>query len=98
MTKGVFMNQQTQSNNQNTSNDEAEEVKLADSLKLALLAGLFSLVGDVLGIYAAKLAIDETIQEQISQQKTNKEQEEQMQLLQKQIKELQKQIEILNKR
>ncbi|HEK9103999.1 TPA: hypothetical protein SUB30_005562 [Bacillus pseudomycoides] len=92
------MNQQTQSNNQNTSNDEAEEVKLADSLKLALLAGLFSLVGDVLGIYAAKLAIDETIQEQISQQKTNKEQEEQMQLLQKQIKELQKQIEILNKR
>ncbi|MCQ6530838.1 hypothetical protein [Bacillus mycoides] len=66
------MNQQTESDRQNNLNDKSEEVKLADSLKLALLGGLFGIVGNVLGTYATKLAIDETLKEQVLQQKTKR--------------------------
>ncbi|PGC92427.1 hypothetical protein [Bacillus toyonensis] len=91
------MDPQHSINEQNSYNSNAEEIKLADSLKFALLGGLFDILGDALGTYAAKLAIDEALKEQVEQQKTNKKQEEQIKLLQEQIKNLQNQIEKLTK-
>jgi len=83
---------------QTKGDSKSEEIKLADSLKFALVGGLFDMIGDVLETYGAKLAIDEALKEQIEQQEINKKQEQQMQLLEKKIEELQQQIEDLKKR
>ncbi|MEK3790120.1 hypothetical protein [Paenibacillus sp. FSL K6-1230] len=83
---------------QTKGDSKSEEIKLADSLKFALVGGLFDMIGDVLETYGAKLAIDEALKEQIEQQEVNKKQEQQMQLLEKKIEELQQQIEDLKKR
>ncbi|HDT6579740.1 TPA: hypothetical protein QFT23_006053, partial [Bacillus cereus] len=66
---------------QTKGDSKSEEIKLADSLKFALVGGLFDMIGDVLETYGAKLAIDEALKEQIEQQEINKKQEQQMQLL-----------------
>lgn len=76
---------------------EAEEIKLASSLKLALLAGLFATVGDALATYAAKLAIEEEIEVQVTQQQEIEEEDARITRLEKQIQDLHEKISQLSK-
>jgi cell division protein FtsB len=76
---------------------ETKEIKLASSLKIALLAGLFSTVGDALATYAAKLAIEEEIEVQITQQQEIDEEDARIKRLEKQIQALHEKINQLSK-
>lgn len=85
-------------NNQSTGSTlETEEIKLASSLKIALLAGLFSTVGDALATYAAKLAIEEEIEVQVKQQQEIDEEDVRIRRLEKQIQDLHEKINQLSK-
>lgn len=74
-----------------------EDINIAYSLKLALLGGVLSTIGDAIAAYAAKVAIDESIQEQFSQSKENNEQGERIKSMEKQIELLQRRLDELAK-
>ncbi|MCY8232304.1 hypothetical protein [Priestia endophytica] len=76
---------------------EGEEIKLASSLKIALLAGILVTVGDALATYAAKLAIDEEIEAQVTQQQETGQQDDRLKALEKQIQDLHEKINQLSK-
>ncbi|WP_413375827.1 hypothetical protein [Alkalihalobacillus sp. 1P02AB] len=87
--------------NKNVDNNHSEqtiqEINLAMSLKLALLSGVLVTIGDAIGTYAAKIAIDEAIQDNITQSEETQEQEQRIQSLEKQIELLSKKIDNLTK-
>ncbi|MED1561746.1 hypothetical protein AJ85_00940 [Alkalihalobacillus alcalophilus ATCC 27647 = CGMCC 1.3604] len=66
------------------SEQTIQEINLAMSLKLALLSGVLVTIGDAIATYAAKIAIDEAIQDNITQREETQEQEQRMQSLEKQ--------------
>ncbi|WP_368652252.1 hypothetical protein AB4Y30_10855 [Ornithinibacillus sp. 4-3] len=74
-----------------------EDINIAYSLKLALLGGILSTIGDAIAAYSAKIAIDETIQEQLSQSNENNNQEERLKSMEKQIELLQRRLDELVK-
>ncbi|KAB2494561.1 hypothetical protein [Priestia endophytica] len=76
---------------------EGEEIKLASSLKITLLAGILVTVGDALATYAAKLAIDEEIEAQVTQQQETGQQDDRLKALEKQIQDLHEKINQLSK-
>lgn len=76
---------------------EGEEIKLASSLKITLLAGILVTVGDALATYAAKLAIDEEIEAQVTQQQEIGQQDDRLKALEKQIQDLHEKINQLSK-
>ncbi|RAS84317.1 hypothetical protein A3863_24250 [Priestia endophytica] len=76
---------------------EGEEIKLASSLKITLLAGILVTVGDALATYAAKLAIDEEIEAQVTQQQATGQQDDRLKALEKQIQDLHEKINQLSK-
>ncbi|WP_113715169.1 hypothetical protein [Priestia endophytica] len=76
---------------------EGEEIKLASSLKITLLAGILVTVGDALATYAAKLAIDEEIEAQVTQQQETGQQDDRLKALEKQIQALHEKINQLSK-
>ncbi|MGZ9868286.1 hypothetical protein ACU3L3_07675 [Priestia endophytica] len=76
---------------------EGEEIKLASSLKITLLAGILVTVGDILATYAAKLAIDEEIEAQVTQQQETGQQDDRLKALEKQIQDLHEKINQLSK-
>ncbi|GAF21654.1 hypothetical protein [Shouchella hunanensis] len=74
-----------------------EEDNLAMSLKLALLGGILTTLGDAIATFAAKIAIEESLQENLTQTSKNNEQENRIKSMENQIQVLQKKLDDLPK-
>lgn len=79
-------------NNAKSSTPE-QDATLAGSLKVAWVAGLLSTFGDALGTYAASLAIEEAIEEEVLQNKKDEQLEKRLENLERQLETIQNMLE-----
>lgn len=79
------------------SDQYKQEDNIAMSLKLALLGGILTTIGDAIATFAAKVAIEETLQENVTQTEKSNDQEDRMKLLENQVELLQKRLDDLPK-
>ena len=72
-------------NNTNTTSEQKEQTSISPSLRLGLLAAAISTLGDALGTIAALEAIDESIAADIKAKQDQKELDDKLQRMQRQI-------------
>ncbi|MCT1575713.1 hypothetical protein M3E13_19480 [Oceanobacillus kimchii] len=69
-----------------------EDIQIAYSLKIALIGGLITTLGDAISTYAASIAIEESIQDNISQSQDKKQLEDRFKKIEKQLEVIQKEM------
>ncbi|MCT1578225.1 hypothetical protein M3E13_00615 [Oceanobacillus kimchii] len=79
-------------NNFNSSGVTEEDIAIARSLKLGLIAGLLTTVGDAIATYAAGVAIEESIQANIVQNTKTKQQDERLNRIERNLELIQQQL------
>ncbi|MDQ0208581.1 hypothetical protein [Alkalicoccobacillus murimartini] len=77
------------------SSPEIDDDNLAMSLRLALIGGLITTLGDAISTFAAKTAIEETLQDSATQNMKDSAQEKRLQSMEDQIKLLHKKLDQL---
>lgn len=75
-----------------TSEESAQDIQIAYSLKLALIGGLLTTLGDAVGTYAASIAIQESIEDSISQNQDKKQLEDRFKKIEKQLEIIQNEL------
>jgi hypothetical protein len=92
----------TSSDNTASSNDPSSSsppdnpYNVSLSLRLGLIAGIITTIGDALAVYAARISIDEEIASNFDTIKSQEEQDSRFSKLENQMAQLQKQLELLN--
>lgn len=76
----------------NSPSATGEELEITKSLKLGLIAGLLTTVGDAIATYAAGVAIEESIEAGLEQNLKLKQQDERLSRIEKNIELIQKQL------
>ncbi|GGE69922.1 hypothetical protein [Priestia taiwanensis] len=69
------------------------EITIVPSLKIALIADIIIAIGYAMEVYAARLEIDEAIEEQTEQKEIDKATEIQMKSMQEQLDKLQRRLD-----
>ncbi|KMK75614.1 hypothetical protein [Alkalihalobacillus pseudalcaliphilus] len=79
--------------NKNSSDFNQEDLNIALSLKLAVLGGLITTIGDAIAVYAANLAINEAVQDNVRENEDQQKLEQRLQTLEQKIELLLEKIE-----
>ncbi|MCT1577939.1 hypothetical protein M3E13_16525 [Oceanobacillus kimchii] len=69
-----------------------EDIQFAYSLKIALIGGLITTLGDAISTYASSIAIEESIQDSISQSQDKKQLEDRFKKIEKQLEVIQNEL------
>ncbi|ERN53780.1 hypothetical protein M3689_15130 [Alkalihalophilus marmarensis] len=83
------------SNNQSGPSPQDNPFNVSLSLRLGLIAGIITTIGDALAVYSARIAIDEEISSNFDNIKSQQEQDDRFTNLENQIEQLQKQLSSL---
>lgn len=77
----------------NNISTSEQEIQIAYSLKLALIGGLLTTLGDTISTYAASIAIEESIHDSVIQNEKDQQLEKRLNDLEAKLKELQNEKE-----
>ncbi|KYG27716.1 hypothetical protein [Alkalihalobacillus trypoxylicola] len=77
--------------------NDVNDLNLDMSLKLAVVGGIITTIGDAIATYAASLAVNEAIESTITDRRESQEQEARLKQLENQINLLNQKIEQLTK-
>ena len=80
------------SNNQPGPSPQDNPFNVSLSLRLGLIAGIITTIGDALAVYSARIAIDEEISSNFDNIKSQQEQDDRFTNLENQIEQLQQQL------
>ncbi|MED1603353.1 hypothetical protein [Alkalihalophilus marmarensis] len=78
--------------NQHGPSPQDNPYNVSLSLRLGLIAGIITTIGDALAVYSARIAIDEEVSSNFDNLKSQQEQDERFAKLESQMEQLQQQL------